>query len=177
MRRQEDDLASLVRHMQDFDELQSHLYFLLLTFLARYVAAEGAGGGLLGAESGELGLSSLLDDDVTQALGALAATYETASRGLVYEHRPQSLPADRLAGELKTLLAEVGKQAGTAFDRNAAVVLRRLEEASKRRPPHTAGHDRRGFLDLVVRVIRAQSESRRQTAGERQEPASRLILP
>ena len=51
------------------------------TFLARYEAPE---------------LQPLIDDDVAEAMAALAATFETASRGVIYEHRPASLPAERL---------------------------------------------------------------------------------
>ena len=32
-----------------------------------------------------------IDDDVAEATAAMAATYETAARGVLYEHRPQSL--------------------------------------------------------------------------------------
>ena len=51
-------------------------------------------------------LQPLVDDDVAEAMAALAATYETAARGVIYEHRPASLPAERLVGALKPVLAE-----------------------------------------------------------------------
>ena len=56
-------------------------------------------------------------------------TLETASRGLIYDHRPASVLAERLATTLKPVLAEAGQGAGSSFERDAAVVLRRLEEA------------------------------------------------
>ena len=68
--------------MRDLNERQSRLFFLILTFLARYRPAE---------------LLPLVDEDVVEALSSLAGTYETAVRGLIYEHRPPSLPAERLA--------------------------------------------------------------------------------
>ena len=37
-------------------------------------------------------LQKLVDDDIAQAAGALAATLETAGRGIVYEHRPRRSP-------------------------------------------------------------------------------------
>ena len=174
VRQQEDDLASIVPFMRDFNDRQSQFFFLLLTFLARYSVkkprfSEFSSDTYLSAE-----LESLVDDDVTGAFAALASTYETASRGVLYEHRPQSAPAERLQSALKPLLAEAGKAGGPAFERDAAVVLRKVEEASRQTLAGEPGN-RRGFLDLVARVMRAQSESSRP--AEEPEPAPRLILP
>jgi hypothetical protein len=175
-RKQEDDLTSIVRHMRDLDERQAQLFFLVLTFLARYATTEGATSGLVDTGLGMPGPGTLVDEDVREAFTALAATYETASRGLVYEQRPQSLPADRFAQSLQALFTEAGKRAGSAFDRDAGVVFRRLEEAVTQQSRRPAGeHDRRVFVDLVGRVVRAQAENQKP-APERKEP-SRLILP
>ena len=100
--------------MRDFSERQSQLFFLITTFLARYEAPE---------------LQALIDDDVAEAMASLAATFETAARGVIYDHRPASVSAERLTAALKPVLAEAGQGAGSAFERDAAVVLRRLEEA------------------------------------------------
>ena len=77
------------------------------------------------------GVPALIDDDVGEAAGALAATFETASRGVIYEHRPASLPAERLIDASETMLAEAGPGGGTAFERDAAVVLRRVEQTAR----------------------------------------------
>ncbi|MEP7309566.1 MAG: hypothetical protein ABJA98_29010 [Acidobacteriota bacterium] len=174
VRQQEGDLASIVPFMRDLNDRQSQLFFLLLAFLARYSAkkaryAEFSADTYLTAE-----LESLVDDDVAEAFAALAATYETASRGVLYEHRPQAPPAERLLSALKPLLAEAGKAGGSAFERDAAVVMRKVEEASRQALPGTPGHHR-GFLDLVGRVIRAQTDGDRAT--EEPEAAPRLIVP
>ena len=82
---------------------------------------------------------------------ALAATYETASRGVIYEHRPASLPAQRLVTALRPVLAEAG-QGGSVFERDAAVVMRRIEHAVA----DVRASDqlnRRAYLDLLGRVI------------------------
>ena len=73
-------------------------------------------------------LHAPIDDDVVEAISSLAATFETASRGLIYDHRPASVLAERLATSLRPVLEEAGRGAGSAFERDAAVVLRRLEE-------------------------------------------------
>ena len=155
LRRQQRDVELLVRFMRDLNQRQSELFFLIDAFLLRYHPPE---------------LQPLIDDDVIEAAAALAATSETATRGVIYEHRPPSPPAERLATALKPLLAKAGQNGGTPFERDAAVVLRRIEEAA--REARAIDRDnRRAFLDLLARVI---PESGAQEAP----PASpRLIVP
>jgi len=156
VRQQQRDVGLLVRFMRDFSERQSQLFFLIATFLARYEAPE---------------LQAPLDADVSEAMGSLAATFETASRGLIYDHRPASVLAERLTAALKPVLAEAGQGAGSAFERDAAAVLRRVEEAvSDVRATDQA--NRRAFLDLLGRVIT-------KTGGSSDEPEDppRLIVP
>jgi hypothetical protein len=142
VRQQQRDIGLLVNFMRDFSERQSHLFFLINTFVTGYQPAE---------------LQALIDDDVIESMEALAATYETSARGVIYEHRPASLPADRLTTALKPVLAEAGKNLGTPFERDAAVVLRRLADAVRDvraiAAPEQA-NNRRAFLDLLGRVIR-----------------------
>ena len=76
-------------------------------------------------------LQKLLDEDIVQAAAALAATLETADRGIVYEHQPASQPAARLMTELKVVVDEMSKNAGSALDRDAAIALRRIENAAR----------------------------------------------
>lgn len=156
VRQQQRDVGLLVRFMRDFSERQSQLFFLIAAFLARYEAPE---------------LQAPLDDDVAEAMGSLAATFETASRGLIYDHRPASVLAERLTAALKPVLAEAGQGAGSAFERDAAAVLRRLEEAvgDVRATDQT---NRRAFLDLLGRVITTP-----EAASEGPEDRSRLIVP
>ena len=79
VRQQQHDVGVLLQVMRDFNERQSQLFLLISTFLVRYEAPE---------------LQPLIDDDVAEAMAALAATFETSARGVIYEHRPASLPAD-----------------------------------------------------------------------------------
>jgi hypothetical protein len=137
VRQQQRDLGLLMQFMRDCSERQSQLFFLLSTFLVSYEPPE---------------LHAIIDDDVAEAVSALASTYETALRGVIYEHRPASLPAERLAGALKPLLAEAGQNGGSAFERDAAVVLRRVSEAVTSLKAQDPGHHR-VFLDLLGRVI------------------------
>jgi hypothetical protein len=161
VRRQQHDVALLVQFMRDFSQRQTQLFFLVSSFLVRYEPPE---------------LQALIDDDVADATAALAATFETASRGVIYEHRPASLPADRLATTLKPILLEAGKGGGSAFERDAGVVLRRMEEAAREA---RAGNpsDRRALLDLLGRVIKkADAQDSGNDAGVASEEP-RLIVP
>jgi hypothetical protein len=159
VRRQQHDLGLLVQFMRDLNQRQSQLFFLVNTFLVRYEPPE---------------LQPLLDDDAVEAADALAATLETSARGVIYEHRPASLPAERLMGALKPLLAEAGGQSGgTPFERDAAFVLRRIAEAACEVRASDAGN-RRAFLDLLGRVINKNADEEPDASS--QEPP-RLIVP
>ncbi len=113
-----------------------------------------------------------MDDDVADAAGTFAATLETASRGVIYEHPPKSLLAQRLVTEMKTMLDEMKKQGATAYDREVAIVLRAIEQGAqeirKVRPGDTA------YLDLVARLLQV---NRATEAAAAPGASSSLILP
>jgi hypothetical protein len=158
VRRQQRDVGLFLQIMRDFNERQSQLFLLISTFFVRYEAPE---------------LQPVIDDDVAEAAAALAATFETSARGVIYDHRPASLPAERLVAGLKPLLSEAGRSAGTAFERDAAVVLRRLEEAV-RETRASDQENRRAFLDLLARIVRRTDDAHESSP----EPApTRLIVP
>lgn len=159
LRQQQRDVGRLVHALRDLNERQSHLFFLVATFLTRYESPE---------------LQPLIDDDVAEAAAALAATFETASRGVIYEHRPASLPAGRLATALKQLLAETAKRTSSSFERDAAVILRRIEEAARELRAADPS-ERRALIDLLARVIEpADAEA---PASQALPEPSRLIVP
>ncbi len=160
VRQQQRDVGLLVQFMRDFSQRQSQLFFLVTAFLVKYQPAE---------------LQPLIDEDVAEAANALAGTFETASRGVIYEHRPASLPAERLAAALKPAIAEAGQGAGSSFERDAGVVFRRVAEAVQDVRALDAGN-RRAFLDLLGRVITKSSDAEAPGAPDGgQEP--RLIVP
>ena len=164
VKRQQHDLSLLVQFMRDFSERQSQLFFLVQTFFNEYTPSE---------------LQPLIDDDVAEATASLAATYETSSRGVIYEHRPSSLAAERLMTAIKPLLAEAGKGLGSAFERDAAVVLGRIGEAVAAARADDPGN-RRAYLALVARVVRRRGAPSAGTSGEQDGEAgerTRLIVP
>lgn len=159
IRRRQDDVSTMVRMTQDLNERQSHLCFFLLAFLARYEPPD---------------LHPLADEDIAEAAAALAATSETASRGVIYEHRPAAAAAARLAAGLTAVLKDARGAGGTPFERDAAVVLRRLEDAARETIRVSPGG--RVFVDLIGRVIRSTPDDGGQAAAAPEE-GPRLIIP
>jgi hypothetical protein len=162
VRQQQRDVGVLLQSMRDFNQRQSQLFLLVTTFLVRYEPPE---------------LQPLVDDDVSEGMAALASTFETASRGVIYEHRPASLPAERLIAGLKPLLVEAGRGAGSAFEREAAAVLRGIAGAAHDIRAHDPQH-RRAFLELLARVVSKTPDKDGDGQHTPPPPATtRLIVP
>ncbi|HKY23398.1 MAG TPA: hypothetical protein VJM31_19430 [Vicinamibacterales bacterium] len=157
-RQQEMDRAMVLPLLQGLSERQARVFLMLAATTARH--------------QGEM-LQKLVDEDIAHAAGALAATLETAGRGIVYEHQPASLPAARLMAELKTLVDEMSKSAGSALDRDAALALRRIEHGSKMMV--TIRPNANEFQQLLGRVLAPAAAS----AGQQEAPvpAPSLIVP
>ena len=118
------------------------------------------------------GFTRLVDADVADAASAVAATLETAARGVIYEHTPQGPPAQALATELKTMLAQMREQGAKVYDREAAIVLRAIEQGARGATVPQAAPTR--YLDLVARLLDVdRPHPRPQPAAE----PSPLILP
>ena len=158
IRKQEGDLRLLVQCLQDLGEEQSELFWVAAAFIAGYQPPD---------------LHQVIDEDVSEAAAALAATFETASRGVIYEHRPAGRLAAQLFEALKAMFEKVRAGAGSAFERDAAVVLRRIEEAARQMPAREPGQ-RRAFFELIRRVATKGVRSRE---GDGASEASRVIVP
>jgi len=160
-RQYERDLMAVLPALRDLSERQHHLFFLLQALILRHKP---------------LGFARLIDDDVADAAGSVAATLETSARGLIYDHAPQSLAAQRLANEIKTAVGEFAKQAGTAgsvFEREMAAVLRRVEQGARDSRSQVEGGDT-AYLGLIGRLMQ-QSASAEPRTDEPKAPS--LILP
>ncbi len=159
-RQQERDVAVLLPTIQGLTERQHQLFFLFQALVSRHRPQ---------------GVSRLIDDDVAEAAGAVASTLETAARGVIYEHATQSLPAHRLANEMKALLADMQQQGATVYDREAAMVLRAIEQGAREVRKAAEGGEV-AYLTLMSRLLlrhgRAQEPAEPATAG-----GSSLILP
>lgn len=139
---------------------QSELLFAVLTFVAGLRADP-----LLG----------LTDSDVADGAAALAATCETAGRGVIYEHRPASIPAQRFVTDAKAFLARLVAEADAAtsrrVERDTPVVFRRLE-AGARGARAMAEEGPATGLEMIARFVTAA-----RAGGPHGELADRLKEP
>jgi len=146
VRRQQDvDFAFVGAMYEGLTESQRDLFWGLLALVGAYQSDP---------------LLALTDADLAEAAGALAATYETAGRGLIYEHRPGSLVAQRLVTDLKAFFSEaLEKRQGAAvsrMERDAAAVLRRIERGARNARTVTDAGPATA-LQIIGRVVRAMS--------------------
>jgi hypothetical protein len=137
-REQERDVAILWPALSGLSKTQQQLFFLTLSLVDQF-------------KGEELTLDTATDADVADAAAALAATFETSAKGLIYEPRATSAPARRLADEIRKVYEEMGQRQPSSFAGDAARVLRRVEERVGE--AHRAGLDpRRGFIELAGRI-------------------------
>ena len=153
-------MAALLPSVHHLTERQHQLFFLFNTVVVRHQPE---------------GFARLNDDDVAEAAATVAATLETAARGVIYEHAAQSPVAQRLARELQGMLEEMRKRGATVYDGEAAITLRAIEqgarEARKTDPIPTA------YLTLIARLLHANRAA--QPSADQGEPkaASSIVLP
>lgn len=158
-RQQERDVAALLPSISHMTERQYQLFFFFQTAIARHKPE---------------GFSRLIDEDVAQAAGAVAATIETAARGVLYEHTPGSATAQRLAREMTAMLAEMRTQGAKVYDGEVAIALRAIERGV--RDAHGKAAEENAYITLMGRLLHAGSgRPRRDDASD--TPASPLIVP
>lgn len=122
----------------------------------------------------------LVDADVEEAALALAQTYETASRGIVYEHPARTPTAQRLALEMKQAIEADRGNGAHLSDHATAAVLRRIEVGAReaRRALNEAEDEQRAYLSMLRRVWTSAGEGAEKEAGAAGGATSTgLILP
>jgi hypothetical protein len=167
VRQQDRDMGFLLPRINDLTEMQYRLFLYFQSLVLQH--AKGA-------------IPAPLDADVADAASSVAATLETAGKGIIYEHQAQSLPAQRLGAELGRAVADLAQQAAahaSRVERDAAAALRRLErvarEAAKEIPDEASPATT--WLTLARRMMRAESA---KDEGESPAPSPdtpRIVLP
>ena len=161
-RQQERDVAMLLPSIRELTERQHQLFFLFQSGIARHTPD---------------GFARLNDDDVADAAAALAATFETASRGVIYEHAAESPVAQRLASDLKAMLEEIRKQGARIYDHETAVVFRAIERGARETRTHSGG-DSGSYLALMGRLLKVNRLAQSAAGATRDEPpGSSIVLP
>ena len=136
-RQQERDTRFLLPILTGLGRRQYQLFFLVQGTLHQL------------AQTGELAIDDAVMRDAAQAL---AATYETASKGIIYEHRATSPVAERLSRELKPLLEGAEGRGPVAREQDLIEVLRRIEQAAARAGKTLEGGPR-AYVELVGRLM------------------------
>src|SRR6185503_13976220 len=156
-RQQEVDVAALLPSMSGLTERQHQLFFLFQSVIAK---------------SKPDGLARLTHEDVAEAASACAATIETAAKGVLYEHTPATLPAQKLAAELRALLGEVRQHGATVYDREAAIALRAIERGARAlaRPDEPTAY--LALMGRLLQVNKAAQQSERPEAESAARPGS-----
>lgn len=99
-----------------------------------------------------------LDADLQAAAAAMAATRETAERGVIYEHRPDSVVATRLLDAMEQGLERMQEAGATVAATDAIAGLRRVEQAvTHARRDHA--DDPVAFFAFLGRVLRPAGDS------------------
>jgi len=147
-RQQEVDVAALLPSMSGLTERQHQLFFLFQSVIAR---------------SQPDGLARLTDEDVAEAASACAATIETAAKGVLYEHSPATLPAQKLAGEFRTLLAQAREHGATVYDREAAIALRAIERGAR---SLTRPGEPTAYLAIMGRLLQVNKAAEQGQVGD-----------
>ena len=127
---------------------------------------------------------TVLDDDVANAARALAETYETSSRGIIYEHKAGTPTAERLSAELRTLVESQRSEGLQLTDSEVSLVLRAIETGSREARAALPG-DKTAYLELLKRVLRApsatapssDSQDGEAPQGAENDQGSGLIVP
>jgi len=94
----------------------------------------------------------------------VAATLETAAKGVIYEHQAQSTVAQKLAGELRGIVEEIRKGGAVVYDHEAAITLRAIEQGA--RTVAATGGAPDTYLSLIRRLLqvnRAASDAQPAT--------------
>ena len=119
----------------------------------------------------------LRDVDVEHAVRALAETYETASRGIIYEHVAGVASAERLSAVIRTLIETLREKGMRLSDADVAGALRRIEEGARDAHAALPGGDA-AYLDLLKRLHPADGRTGERAAdGLSGTGGSGLIVP
>lgn len=119
-----------------------------------------------------------LDTDVADGVASVAATLETAGKGIIYEHRATAIPAQRVADAVSASIEDLVKRVGAdgaRLERDAARGLRALErtvrEAQTQLPD--PARPEASWLALASRIFADAPQSPAEAPGPQ---PSKLVI-
>lgn len=154
-RREERELLLVAAALQRTTQQQRAIFAFLQTAIAAHAKSA---------------VPALLDRDVAEACAALASTFETAARGIIYEQQATGLPAQRLLTGLRQQIEQALHPSQRPVDRDLAIALRATETMASRAPMELAAGDR-SYLELIERKIASAPDGDSEAS-----PGSSLIV-
>jgi hypothetical protein len=138
-RRQDRDLRFFLPLVSELSEPQLDLLLFFLDTVLDHAAAASP---------------AVLDVDVADGASAVALTLETARKGVIYQHEPDSVPAQRLAGALRNGFAALGRQSPPPprLEQDSIVALRVMERGARTAGSDLAGDPPPVYLELARRL-------------------------
>jgi len=136
------DLTQLMLSVGRLSEQQLQLFFILQSMILSYKPE---------------GITRLSDADVAMAAGGLAASLESAAKGVIFDEALASVPAEGLRKTVKPVIEEITQKGGT---REVAQIMRAIERGAK----HEGGLIPDGettYLELVGRVFQQRPQAPR----------------
>jgi hypothetical protein len=128
-----------------------------------------------------LGRPVLIDQDVADAANTMAATLETAGKGIIYHHQATSIPAQQLVSVFETAMKELVANAGAhgaRLERDAAAALRQLARAASEASKALRGDEEPIFLKVLSRMMTDAPQTEDAPADKPDgPPGSGLIIP
>ncbi len=159
-RRQERDGRFLLSIVSDLRPRQYELFFFLQPVLHGI------------ARDGRLPID---DRIVRESAEALAKTYETASRGIIFEHQASSPAAERLSQVLKPLLDDPPAAGGPRVgEHDVALVLRCVGQAAAGAEAALEGGGR-AYIELAGRLATPAAGQAQPDRGKETGDESRII--
>lgn len=116
-----------------------------------------------------------LDTDLQDAAAALAATAETAQRGVLYEHVPEGPVAARLARAMSAPLAEAVQAGVKRLDASTAAAMRRIE-LSVKEFRHSGPSAPDAYFEFLGRVLKPRLADA-QTGAALSTAADPMLAP
>jgi hypothetical protein len=146
-RQQDRDLRFLLPRIHDLSEAQYRVFLFVQAVVLQHARQA---------------VPAPLDADVADAAATVAATLETAGKGIIYAHHATTIPAERLAAEITRAIADVARRAGAdagQVERDTAMALRRLEgvarDAQAEVPDQSQAGPASSWIALATRVTGA----------------------
>ena len=116
-----------------------------------------------------------IDNDVADGVASVAATLETAGKGIIYEHRATAIPAQRIADEISAAIRDLVTRAGSdgaRLERDAAKGLRALERVAReaRAEMTDPARPEASWVVFATRIMEAASSQPPDPAQNAQPP-------